>query len=345
MNIKDYLKDRNLAILLNFIFFAFVIFILKASQVERITIIFTTMLWIVLSSIEIFYGYFKKKSYYDQVINSLNELDKKYLLPVVIKRPSFCEGKILYDVLSITDKSMNEEVNKYKFNQEEYREYLDLWVHEIKTPIAASKLVIENNKNEHTLSILEEIEKVEGFIEQALYYSKSNEIEIDYIIKETDLRKCINNTIKRNKNLIREKKICIDIQDFREIVYCDAKWMEFILNQIIVNAIKYIGDKTINKKLEKELPKISIYTKLKDNSLELYIKDNGIGIDKKDLKKVFNKGFTGINGRKLKKSTGMGLYISKRLAEKMYLGLDIYSVVNKETTVKITFPKSNMIQI
>ncbi|WP_195237950.1 MULTISPECIES: ATP-binding protein [unclassified Romboutsia] len=345
MNIKDYLKDRNLAILLNFIFFAFVIFILKASQVERVTIIFTAMLWIVLSSIEIFYGYFKKKSYYDQVINSLNELDKKYLLPVVIKRPSFCEGKILYDVLSITDKSMNEEVNKYKFNQEEYREYLDLWVHEIKTPIAASKLVIENNKNEHTLSILEEIEKVEGFIEQALYYSKSNEIEIDYIIKETDLRKCINNTIKRNKNLIREKKICIDIQDFREIVYCDAKWMEFILNQIIVNAIKYIGDKTINKKLEKELPKISIYTKLKDNSLELYIKDNGIGIDKKDLKKVFNKGFTGINGRKLKKSTGMGLYISKRLAEKMYIGLDIYSEVNEETTVKITFPKSNMIQI
>ncbi|MFR9071172.1 MAG: sensor histidine kinase [Paraclostridium sp.] len=345
MNIKDYLKDRSLAILLNFIFFAFVIFILKASQVERVTIIFTTMLWIALSGIEIFYGYFKKKSYYDQVINSLNELDKKYLLPVVTKRPSFCEGKILYDVLSITDKSMNEEVNKYKFNQEEYREYLDLWVHEIKTPIAASKLVIENNKNEHTLSILEEIEKVENFIEQVLYYSKSNEVEIDYIIKETDLRKCINNTIKRNKKLIREKRICIDIQDFRETVYCDAKWMEFILNQIIVNSIKYIGYKTINKKLEKELPKISIYTKIKDNSLQLYIKDNGIGIDKKDLKKVFNKGFTGINGRKLKKSTGMGLYISKRLAQKMYLGLDIYSEVNEETTVKITFPKSNMIQI
>ena len=345
MNIKDYLKDRSLAILLNFIFFAFVIFILKASQVERVTIIFTTMLWIALSGIEIFYGYFKKKSYYDQVINSLNELDKKYLLPVVIKRPSFCEGKILYDVLSITDKSMNEEVNKYKFNQEEYREYLDLWVHEIKTPIAASKLVIENNKNEHTLSILEEIEKVEGFIEQALYYSKSSEIEIDYIIKETDLRKCINNTIKRNKNLIREKKICIDIEDFREKVYCDGKWMEFILNQIIANSIKYIGDKSINKKLEKELPTIYIHTKLKDNSLELYIKDNGIGIDKKDLNKVFNKGFTGINGRKLKKSTGMGLYISKRLAQKMYLGLDIYSIVNEETTVKITFPKSNMIQL
>lgn len=345
MNIKDYIKDRSLEIFLNFIFFVFVIYILKVSYIERITIHFIVLLWIALTSISILYDYNKKKSYYNQLLLSLQELDKKYLLPVVINEASFLEGKILYEILSITDKAMNEEVNKYKFNQEEYREYLDLWVHEIKTPIAASKLIVENNKNENTLSILEEIEKVESFIEQALYYSKSNELEIDYIIKETYLRKCINNTIKRNKKLIRENKICIDIEDFNEVVYCDSKWTEFILNQIIVNSIKYIGNKNINKKLEKEFPKISIYTKLKDNSLELYIKDNGIGIDKKDLDKVFSKGFTGINGRKIKKSTGMGLYISKKLADKMYLGIEIDSVINKETTVKITFPKSNMIQM
>ncbi len=345
MNIKDYLKDRSLEIFLNFMFFVFVIYILKLAYIERITIHFIVLLWIALTSISILYDYNKKKSYYNQLLLSLQELDKKYLLPVVINEASFLEGKILYKILSITDKAMNEEVNKYKFNQEEYREYLDLWVHEIKTPIAASKLIIENNKNETTLSILEEIEKVESFIEQALYYSKSNELEMDYIIKETNLRKCINNTIKKNKKLIRENKICIDIEDFNEVVYCDSKWIEFILNQIIVNSIKYIGNKNINKKLEKEFPKISIYTKLKGNSLELYIKDNGIGIDKKDLDKVFSKGFTGINGRKIKKSTGMGLYISKKLADKMYLGIEIDSIINKETTVKITFPKSNMIQM
>lgn len=345
MNIKDYLKDRSLEIFLNFIFFVFVIYILKLSYIERITIHFIVLFWIALTSISILYDYNKKKSYYNQLLLSLQELDKKYLLPVVINEASFLEGKILYEILSITDKAMNVEVNKYKFNQEEYREYLDLWVHEIKTPIAASKLIIENNKNETTLSILEEIEKVESFIEQALYYSKSNELEMDYIIKETNLRKCINNTIKKNKKLIRENKICIDIEDFNEVVYCDSKWIEFILNQIIVNSIKYIGNKNINKKLEREFPKISIYTKLKGNSLELYIKDNGIGIDKKDLDKVFRKGFTGINGRKIKKSTGMGLYISKKLADKMYLGIEIDSIISKETTVKITFPKSNMIQM
>ncbi|MCB5942779.1 sensor histidine kinase, partial [bacterium 210820-DFI.6.52] len=84
--------------------------------------------------------------------NILNDLDKKYLLPVVINRPEFIEGQLLYDVISVTDKGMHEEVNKYIFIQEEYKEYIDMWVHEIKTPIASSKLIIENNKNEHTLS-------------------------------------------------------------------------------------------------------------------------------------------------------------------------------------------------
>ncbi|MDO7203887.1 hypothetical protein Q5M85_06595 [Paraclostridium bifermentans] len=96
---------------------------------------------------------------------------------------------------------MHEEINKYIFIQEEYKEYIDMWVHEIKTPIASSKLIIENNKNEHTLSILEEIEKIENYIEQVLYYSKSNELEKDYIVKEISLSQCVNNTIKEIKKL------------------------------------------------------------------------------------------------------------------------------------------------
>ncbi len=345
MKIKDYIKDKSLSIILRLIFLVFVVYISNLFKVQNITINFVIVLWIVLTIMEFVYDYVRKNSYYTKIKTSLTELDKKYLLPVVIEKPSFLEGKILYDVLSVTDKAMNEEVNLYKFNQEEYKEYLDLWIHEIKIPIAASKLIIENNKNEHTLSVLEEIEKIENFIEQAIYYSKSNEVEQDYIIKETDLRKCISDTIRRNKKLIRENNIVIDLQDFHSNVYCDKKWMEFVLNQIITNSIKYISNENINEKLKNEFGKITIYTEVNNNCVELYVKDNGIGIDEKDLKKVFNKGFTGINGRKFKKSTGMGLYISKKLADKMYLGLEINSKVNEETTVKIIFPKGSMTQI
>lgn len=345
MNIKKYIEDKCLYIALRLVFIFFVVYILNLLQVEVITIKFIIMLWIVLNAIEIIHDYNKKARYYNEVENILIDLDKKYLLPVIINRPEFIEGKILYDVLSITDKCMNEEVNKYLFMQEEYKEYIDMWVHEIKTPIASSKLVIENNKNEHTLSILDEIEKIEDYINQVLYYSKSNELERDYIVKKISLRRCANNVIKKNKKSIREKQISIDIEDFEREVYCDNKWLEFILNQIIVNAVKYMANKDINKKLEKEKGKIKVYIKEHNHSTELYIEDNGIGIDEKDIRKVFEKGFTGINGRKLKKSTGMGLYISKKLADKMSLGISIDSKINEYTVVKITFPENNMIRI
>lgn len=345
MNIKEYIKDNQLSIILRLVFIVFIMYILNLLQVDKQTKNFILILWMVLTSIDLIHSYYRKTNYYKKVNTILKELDKKYLLPVLIEEPSFCEGKILYEVLSITDKSMNEEVNKYIFSQEEYREYIDMWVHEIKTPIASSKLIIENNKDENTLSILEELEKIEAYIEQVLYYSKSNDIEKDYIVKELDLRKCISNVVKRNKKSIREKRIVIDLQDFENKVYCDNKWLEFMLNQIITNSIKYIGNIDINEKLANESGKIKIYMKQNSNNIELFIEDNGIGIEEKDLRKVFGKGFTGTNGRKLKKSTGMGLYISKKLADKMYIGLDIYSTIHKGTTVKITFPQNNMTKI
>ncbi|MGL5650872.1 MAG: sensor histidine kinase, partial [Paraclostridium sp.] len=183
MNIKEYIKDKQFYIVLRLSFLVFVVYILGLLQVESITIKFIVILWIVLNSIEIIHDYNRKSRYYNETKNILNDLDKKYLLPVLINRPEFIEGQLLYDVISVTDKGMNEEVNKYIFIQEEHKEYIDMWVHEIKTPIASSKLIIENNKNEHTLSILEEIEKIENYIEQVLYYSKSNELEKDYIVK------------------------------------------------------------------------------------------------------------------------------------------------------------------
>lgn len=343
MNLKNYIKDKQISIILRLVFLVFIIYILSLLRVENITINFILILWIVLTTIEMTYEYMKKASYYNKVANILKEIDKKYLLPVLIDEPDFLEGKIFYEVLSITDKSMNEEVNTYIHSQEEYQEYIDMWVHEIKTPISSSKLIIENNKNEQTLSLLEELEKIEDFIEQVLYYSKGNELEKDYIVKEINLRKCVNNSIKRNKKLIREKNIAIEIVDFENKIYCDSKWLEFILNQIISNSIKYITN--TNEKLESKRSKIKIYTNQNENDIELFIEDNGIGIDEKDLKKVFQKGFTGINGRKLKKSTGMGLYISKKLSDKMYIGLSVESTIGEKTIVKIKFPKNNMTNI
>lgn len=335
MTLGEYLKDKLIFIVISITSYILISLILGVCGLPITMIILILSIIIIPLIIVLLYDFNNKKQVYKSIDDILNGLDKKYLLPEIIEEPDFYEGKTLYEILSITNKSMHEEVNKYKFLQEEYREYIEMWVHEIKTPIASSKLLIENNKDKVTLSILEDLEKIEAFIEQALYYSRSNNVEKDYIVKEFPIIDSINNVIRKNKRYFREKKVGVLVdEEINSTVFSDTKWAEFILNQVIINAIKYGKDKN---------GIVKIYTKENENSLKLYIEDNGIGINEKDIAKIFEKGFTGSNGRNNEKSTGMGLYLSKKLCNKLSLGITIQSEINTYTKVEITFPKSKFI--
>ncbi|MGJ8719039.1 ATP-binding protein, partial [Clostridium botulinum] len=173
-----------------------------------------------------------------------------------------------------------------------------------------------------------------GFVEQVLYYSRSNNVSKDYIIKQINLDYVVKNVIKRNYRDFIHKKIKLDIKDIDEIVHSDGKWVEFIINQIIVNSIKYSNSKE---------PMISIYSTKKANSVMLTIEDNGAGIIDKDINRVLEKGFTGENGRKFSKGTGMGLYLCEKLCSKLGLRISIDSEVNRGTKVTLIFPLSSMI--
>ena len=195
-------------------------------------------------------------------------------------------------------------------------------------------MVIENNKNQATKSINEELDKIENYVEQALYYAKSNTIEKDYYIKKCMLKEIVNESIKRNKNILIQEKIRIDLHDLENQVNTDSKWINFILNQIIQNSIKYM-----KKETEKE---IEIYSKKGIDKVILYIADNGIGIKEEEIKKVFDKGFTGTNGRMSnKKSTGIGLYLCKKLCDKLGINIALESKENEGTIVKIIFPQNS----
>ena len=214
---------------------------------------------------------------------------------------------------------------------EDYKDYIELWIHEIKIPIATSKMVIENNKNEVTKSINEELDKVENYIEQALFYARSNTVEKDYYIKKTTLKDIVNESIKKNKNALIQEKAVLNIYDLDLEVNTDSKWMIFILNQIIANSVKY--------KKQSEGLELEIYAKQGKQNVVLCIKDNGIGIKKGEITKVFEKGFTGTNGRLIgKKSTGIGLYLCKKLCDKLGIGLEINSIESEGTEVRIVFP-------
>ncbi|GKX67297.1 sensor histidine kinase [Clostridium sp. TW13] len=279
---------------------------------------------------------FQRKRFYDEIFGVLDNLDKKYLIAEVIKKPSFFEGRIIYDILQQSNREMHEHVNSYKILQNEYREYIEAWVHEIKTPIASSKITLENSDSLVKNKLQNDLRKVEGFINQALYYSRSTDVSNDYLVKEFEVVNVIRNVIRNNRRDFIEQKISVDIEGIAGNIVTDMKWTEFIVNQIVINSIKYS---------RKQDASIKFYTKEGENNLVLFIEDNGIGICTRDIGRVFDKGFTGENGRVYGKSTGIGLYLCKKLCSKLGFGIDIDSTEGEGTCVKIIFPVSNLTRI
>ena len=174
-------------------------------NVNKVIIMYIIFVPIIITMLMIFLEYNKKKNFYNSVDSKLSELNEKYLLSEVIEVPSFLEAEKLEEYISELGRSMIENVNKYKFSQNEYKEYIEMWIHEIKIPISVVKLIIENNRNEVTKSIEEEIDKIENFIEQALYYARSSNVEKDYSIKKVSLKDIVNISIKRNKKCFNTK--------------------------------------------------------------------------------------------------------------------------------------------
>ena len=331
MRIKDYLKERTTFLLINFIGFLIVACILAILEVGSSGVFLVFIIWFFPLISYIIIEFHKHKKFYYNMEEVLQSLDKKYLLPEIMKKPEFVEGKLYYEILRQCNKEMHEHVNYYKNLQLDYREYIETWVHEIKTPIASSKLIIENNKNSIMDNINGQINKIEGFVEQALYYSRSSEVSKDYIVKEFHLKTAVNNTIRRNSKDFINKKISLQLEEIDDAVFSDIKWVEFILNQIINNSIKYIKPKE---------GKIKIYSISNKENVILTIEDNGIGISTKDINRVFQKGFTGEHGRKYNASTGIGLYLCKKLCNKLGLEINITSQLEIGTKVNIIFPLS-----
>lgn len=337
MNFKLFFKEKAITILLLLFGIITIEIFLMAYNVGMFIKIYIPLIIMGLYMISIIIEYFKRKKFYNNLLNMLEELDEKYLITEIIKTPNFLEGQIFKNSLEQIDKSMLENVNKYKYMTEDYKEYIELWIHEIKIPISASKMVIENNKNAITKSIDEELDKVENYIEQALFYARSNTVEKDYYIRKVFLKEIINESIKKNKSSLIQEKISIDIHDLEIEVNTDNKWIVFILNQIIQNSIKY---------RKKENSVIEIYANQGKENVILYIKDNGIGIKQGEITRVFEKGFTGTNGRlSNKKSTGIGLYLCKKLCNKLGIGIELNSVQNEGTEVKLVFPKDSYIEL
>lgn len=308
MNFIDYLKDRRKTI--GFLIFATISIqiLLLVYPMHLVIRLYIFLMIPVCYFIGTVWEYARAKSFYENVQKNLEQLEEKFLVVETIPTARFSDAKILKEVLQETNKSMLEHVNRYKQSQEEYKEYIELWIHEIKLPLATSHMIIENNPSSVTKSIEEELFEMEELVEQALFYARSNTVEKDYCITTTNLKDLVHDVIKHNKQTCIESKIRIQTEEIEQKIYTDPKWTGFILNQIVRNSIKYRRE---------ENAEISFHARKNKENVILQIRDNGVGIPKAELSRVWDKGFTGSNGRIGKKSTGLGLYLCKKLCDKL----------------------------
>ncbi|MDD6796078.1 MAG: sensor histidine kinase [Clostridiaceae bacterium] len=333
MNILSYAKERFGFVLSSLFLLLFIVFLLSGLKVETYAIVLISILICIVNFTFFISEYIKKKRTLDNIYAKVEALDKKYLLSEIVDIPEDIYDKKLYEILKLCNKSMNDYVSKVERENKEFREFIELWVHEVKTPLASSKLIIENNKDSVTSSIKEEIDRVDDCIEKALYYARSNTLEKDFIIKNVSLESIINFSLRKNAHALIEKKVSIVKENVDFQVFADEKWIEFVIHQVISNSIKYFN-KQANSLLFKGFEE--------GENIILSIKDNGRGMDENTALKAFDKGFTGETGRIFKASTGIGLYLCKKLCLKMGLDIKIRSVADEYCEVLILFPKTKM---
>jgi signal transduction histidine kinase len=232
-------------------------------------------------------------------------------------------------LLRTIDDDSRKQVNRLERRIEENKDFVMSWVHEIKTPIAAGTMLIAAGKEKTKEELLDKMEDelavISHYVEQALYFSRIDSFSNDYLIDAYPLREIVNASLKKHAKLSIGKKIRVATVGLDHRVLTDKKWLGFIVDQIISNALKYAYPGST----------IKVIGRRTESAMELLISDEGRGIDGGDIGRVFEKGFTGSTGRKERRSTGMGLYLSRKLAEKLGHRLSLSSVKGKGTKVKI----------
>lgn len=332
MTFSKFLEEKiiNIIFYLIFLFILFIFFFLLNISLNILILIITVLVFIFV--IYLLIDYYRLKQKQLDIIDVVDSLDEKYLILNVLKKPKTLENQGFYYALQKSSKAMNDKINDILKERLDYQEYIESFTHEIKTPIAAISLYCDNIGN---YEIKEQLKKIEMAVEQVLYYARSENTEKDYFIKKIKVEDLIHPVILDYRYYFLKCKVSLNIHDVLNVVYTDEKWLNFIISQIIQNSLKYF---------DKEEKQIEIYSENKENNVILYIKDNGVGISSNDLPRVFDKGFTGSNRNK-EYATGIGLYLCKKLCDRMNLKIQINSKEKEYTTVSIIFPKSKVHQL
>lgn len=271
---------------------------------------------------------FKKKGSFCGQLKNLAESDEMDFV-VSLPEPQTYEEELYTKLLYRLRANAEKAFLSFEEQKEEDMEFVETWVHEIKTPISAAKLIIENSldepKEETLYALLDEVLRIEDMVQKTICYSQLNDFSKDSQISDVCLQNIVNKCVQSEYSNIQNKDIHLKMENLDFVVNSDEKWLGFIVKQILDNAVKY-------SRIQGE---ICIYGINEHYNQRLVIRDFGVGIRAEDVRRVFDKGYTGANGRKKLTSTGVGLYLSNKLAKKLGHEIRIDSTPGEGTIVEI----------
>lgn len=305
-------------------------------------VVYAAVLDAILLLITVLVGFFRYSSKVKALSNALERpVEEQAQLPEATD-----DVEMLYHrLLENQSIARSESESSAAIRQSQMRDYYSMWVHQIKTPISAMKLLLEAEREElgllicdeeqqaslkelsdNVASFEDELFRIEEYVSMALQYQRVSSTENDFVLEKVSVDGVIRDTIKKYAKIMIRRHIGINYSGTGQDVYTDGKWLAFMLEQILSNAIKYTPQGVV-----------TIETAEEKDRFFITIKDTGIGIKAEDLPRVFEKGYTGYNGHADKKATGIGLYLCRQMADKLGHTIRMESEIGKGTKVWIGF--------
>ncbi|MCX7773293.1 MAG: sensor histidine kinase [Clostridia bacterium] len=334
MKFREYIRNTKLiwlSQLLVLILIDALLYVSTAINKSLKDILYLNVMLVTIFLVFFLYGYISVRTKYSKLRQTLSERRSiDYLLP----EDSSFFSHLLRDTVELKNSECHELVERYKNDLDELRNYITRWVHEVKIPISVTELMVENNdelSTEQSHRFKTELERLKFLVNQVLYAGRAAYYQEDLSVHEFSIKKVVKEAIRINSYFLVNKNIEVEVSNLDYHVVSDEKWVVYILEQILNNASKYV----------EQDGSIMIHAEERTKAICLSIRDNGLGIPAADLPRIFDRGFTGENGRKTTKSTGMGLYYSKKIADKLGIGLEAQSKEGAYTEFRLTFQKIN----
>lgn len=276
-------------------------------------------------------GYVRRNGYC-RILKEIMESDRDEIF-AALPKPETAERRLYLELIKKLYRGRLDELKQLYDEKKDYHDFLMSWIHEVKLPITACDLLLRNRTGKSAEELAsrfeDELQKIDHYVEQALYYSRIDSFSKDYLIAEVSLNQVVRGSVKKYAKLFIQKQIRFTMGDAEQWAHSDSKWLGYMIDQMLANALKYTP----------EGGEIAVRFEEDQKEKRLLVRDSGIGISPEDLDRVFERGFTGSTGRQDTRSTGMGLYLAKQLALKLGHQLSIRSEEGRYTEAAIHFPK------